>query len=255
MKGFLLFYLTVPVYFLAAVVNFDTALGSYYWFGVTVSPHVEFWRVQADLGFSLAVVEDESNLKVLPIYEPFDNLKYFSLNLDDAGARYVVPYSGWLSYSNLDYQNHTLSFWWFNGSMGFVLQDKYSLFFKVPYFSICVDSTGGYHLGIAVKFSGLQIEPFTSNYGYGLGLTLDKFSAFFIPNMGFRIGLGLDRLFFFGQYLAGKTDIGFGWFNKDEWILMTDKSFDVRKKMDQIYLIFHFQKERWYAGLSFPIFW
>ncbi|HEY8541121.1 MAG TPA: hypothetical protein VIL29_01965 [Pseudothermotoga sp.] len=255
MKNLLFVWLIVPTCFLAAVVNLDFALGSYSWFGLTVSPYVEFWRVQADLAFTLGFVGDSSGLKVLPIYEPFDNLKYFSLDLDNGGVRYVVPYSGWLSYSNLEYQPHTLSLWGFNGSVGFVLKDNYALFFKVPHFSVCVDSDSGYHLGIPVKFGDLQIEPFVSNYGYGIGIVLGEFSGFFVPNMGFRVSLGSKRLFFFGQYLAGETNIGFGWFNKDEWVLITTESIDVRKKIDQIYLILNSQKERWYAGFSFPVFW
>lgn len=255
MKSFLIVCIIMPVCLLAAVVNLDFALGSYSWFGVTISPHVEFWRVQADLVFTLGIIGDRSELKVLPMYEPFDNLKYLSLDLDNGGARFVVPYDGWLSYSNLEYQTHTLSLWGLNGSVGFVLQDSYALFFKVPYFSICVDSNSGYHLGVPVRFGDLQIEPFVSNYGYGIGFSLDEISAFFVPNIGFRISLGLNRLFFFGQYLAGQTNIGFGWLNKDEWILITNESLDVRKKIDQIYLIFYSQKERCYAGFSFPIFW
>ncbi|HOJ87512.1 MAG TPA: hypothetical protein PLK95_06575 [Pseudothermotoga sp.] len=255
MKILLLVWLIAPVYLLAAVVNFDLGLGSFSWFGMTVSPHVDFWRVEADLAFSLGVADNGSGLQVLPIYEPFDNLKYFSMKLDNGGARYAVPYSGWLSFSNLDYQRQTLSVWGISGSYGFVLQDKYALFLRIPYFSVCVDNFSGYHLGIPVKLGQFTVEPFVSNHGYGIGFAFGEISTFFIPNMGFRFGLGSDRLFFFGQYLANKTSIGFGWFNKDEWILMTNESLDVRKKIGQIYLTFYSQKERWYAGLSFPVFW
>lgn len=255
MKGLLFVLIIMPVCVLAAVVNLDFTVGSYSWFGVTITPQVEFWRVQADLAFTLGFVGDGPGIRVLSIYEPFDNLKYFSLNLDNGGAKYVVPYDGWLTYSNVDYQVHTLSLWGLNGSIGFVLQSNYALFFKVPYFSICVDSSSGYQLGIPVDFGDLKIEPFVSNYGYGVGLSFGKFSGFLIPNVGLRVSLGLERLFFFGQYLGGKGSVGFGWFNKDEWILITSETIDVRKKIDKIYLTFYLQKERWYAGLSFPVFW
>lgn len=255
MKGILFLLIIMPVYLLAAVVNLDFAVGSYSWFGLSITPQVQFWRVQADLAFTLGLVVDGSGLKVAPIYEPFDNLKYLSLDLDDGGAKYVVPYNGWLTYSNVEYETHTLSLWGLNGSVGFVIQKNYALFFKVPYFSICVDSNSGYHMGVPVRFGDLQIEPFVSNYGYGVGLSLNEISGFFIPNMGLRISLVLNRLFFFGQYLGGKTNIGFGWFNKDEWILITSESLDVRKEIGKIHLTLYIEKERWYAGLSFPVFW
>ncbi len=248
-------FLLLPISVAAAVMNFDIAIGTSPWFGVTLSPHIEFWRIEADLSFSLGVVIDQGRLNLSPLYEPFENLKYLSLDLGTGGALYRVPYAGWLSFSNLNYEANTLSLWGMNGSIGAVIQDSYALFFKIDYFSICVDNNSGYHLSVPISFNDFKIEPFISNLGYGVGLSHRGIVFFLIPNMGLRIGYAADRLFFFAQYLANKTNVGFGWVNEDEWVLVSNESMDFRKKIDKIYVIFRSEKERWYAGFSFPVFW
>ncbi|GAB4307076.1 hypothetical protein [Pseudothermotoga elfii] len=255
MKRIWLVFLLIPLSCFAATVNLDFAPGSAQWFGFTLLPHIEFWKVQADLVFTGGVVSDSKEPVLFPLLKPFDSLKYLSLDFDTSGVKFSMPDMSWLRYSNVDYEPYTTSLWAFNGAIGGVVQEDYSIFFRSGYFSISLSNNGSYHLGVPLKFYNFELEPFVSNYGYGLEIVYQNALIFVIPNVGMRFALALNRMYFFLQYMEFETKIGFGWFNKDEWIIATNESIDFRKKILDIYLIAKFEKERWYAGLSFPVFW
>jgi hypothetical protein len=55
--------------------------------------------------------------------------------------------------------------------------------------------------------------------------------------------------------LDGNFSVSMAWIGDEEWFLLGTDGIEARLKLGKLALMIKLQKERWYAGLSFPIVW
>ncbi|HBT38641.1 MAG: Uncharacterized protein XD58_0139 [Thermotoga sp. 50_1627] len=251
------FFFILPLLFtfigVAATVNFDYALGSDAYFGIRVVPRIEFWRVEAllDFPFGFKLVGGW----LTPIASSLESLKYLNVDLDPGGVRFNVPYLVQTAFANIDFHESSLVGWAFNGSLGGVIGPENAMFFKTVFFNASIDSAGQYHVGLSFPVGSIELGGFTSSRGYGFGVLMDPFMFFYIPKNGFRFAVERKNVYLIGQYLDGTLSLSMGWFGKEEWFLVGTNGVEARLKFGELALVMKLQKERWYAGFSFPIVW
>ncbi len=237
----------------AATVNFDYALGSDAYLGVRIVPRVQFWRADAVLDFPFGL--KLSGGWLIPIASPLESLKFLNVDLDPGGVRFNAPYLLQTSFANIDFHERSLVGWAFNGSLGAVVGPESALFFKTSFFSVCIDSEGQRHAGLSLTIGPMELNGFTSSRGYGFGVLFDPFMIFIIPGNGFRFAVERKNVYLIGQYLDGNFSVSMAWIGDEEWFLLGTNGIEARLKLGKLALMIKLQKERWYAGLSFPIVW
>lgn len=245
--------LLIPFVCFAATVNLDYAIGDGAHFGLRVIPRVEFWRVQAVLDFSFVLNLDGEWLT--PAVSPLESLKYLDLDLGSGGIRFNTPHQVQMGFSNIDYHLYSLVAWSFDGSIGATLGSESSLFFKVPFFNACIDRDGQYHVGLTLPTRWLEVGGFISSRGYGFSTVVGPFVFLILPENGFRFSMIEKNIYLSAQFLDGSTSIMLGWLKGEEWFLLGTDGLEARVKLKDIALTLKLQKERWYAGFSFPILW
>jgi len=237
----------------ASTVNFDYTLGSDAYFGIRIVPHVEFWRVEVLLDFPFGLKLAGGWFS--PIVSPLESLRYLNVDLDPGGVRFNAPHLVQTSFANIDFHERSLVGWAFNGSLGAVVGPENALFFKTSFFNACIDSTGQHHVGLNFPIGSIELGGFTSSRGYGFSVLVDPFMFFYIPESGFRFTVERKNVYLVGQYLDETFSVSMGWFGKEEWFLIGTNGVEARLKFGELALVMKLQKERWYAGFSFPIVW
>lgn len=253
MKLCTVFILLLTLTVFAATINLDYTLGSDAYFGIRIVPRIEFWRVSAVLDVPLGVKQEGSWF--LHISSPVENLKYLDVDLKPGGVRFNAPYLVQTIFSNIDFHDHSLVAWAFDGGLGVTLGSENALFFKTSFFNACIDSEGQHHLGFTFPIGYVHVGGFVSSRGYGAGILFDPFMFFIIPGNGFRFAIERKNVYLIGQYLDQAFSISMGWIKDEEWFLLGTNGLDARIKLGQIAVVMKLQKERWYAGFSFPIVW
>ena len=238
-----------------AVLNFDVAIGSDPWFGFSVTPHIEFWKIRADLEFNFNFHEKYSHLFLDVLENPTEHLKYFSLDAGDRGVSYPIPRKDVGSFVNLSLDSSLWTFWMLDGAVGGFAGENHGLFFQMPFFRVSIDDSGGFHLGSRWQTNGFFVEAFTSNKGQGVTLGYESISLSVIPWIGFRFICEGENTFFFVDAYGDQREFGIGWFDDTERLLISTETLEFRKKLGNIYFIARFQKGGCYGGFSFPIFW
>ncbi len=256
MKKFTLFFLVLPAIYMAAIVNLNFSVGNPGGLGLSFLPEIEFWKVKAKLHFDLSL-NAKDNMLVLNTFlsKPEESLRDLSVIFDSAGLRYGVTEPFLLQFTNVNFSEHALSAWVFDGVIGGYFDKNYILFFKLNFFALSIGSDGSYHLAVPIKLANFSVAPFVSSKGNGVSFEYSNFQLLAILEKGLRISFGQRDFVFFSEYLENNFNIGISWVGNQEWFTLTNNGMSFRKKIGEFALICKLEREEWYAGFSFPIFW
>ncbi|MEN3007532.1 hypothetical protein [Pseudothermotoga sp.] len=245
--------LLISIVCLSATVNLDYAVGDGANFGLRVIPRIEFWRVQAVLDFPFVFNLDGNWLT--PALSPLESLKRLDLDLGSGGVKFNAPQKVQVNFSNIDFHAHSLVAWSFDGSIGATLGPESALFFKTSFFNACIDVDGQYHVGLTLPTEWFEVGGFVSSRGYGFSTVVGPFVFLILPENGFRFAMVERNIYLSAQFFDGSASIALGWLEGEEWFFLGTNGLEMRMKLRDIAITLKLQKERWYAGLSFPILW
>ncbi len=255
MKYWAAVFVVFPLFCFAATVNIDYYVGNPQRMGFVFLSEIRFWEVDARLCFDLTIKLEDSAMVPALVDKPQESLRDLSIVLDSSGIKYGVTEPFLLSFMNVSFRNNSLSVWAFNRTIGGYASEIYLLFLRLNYFSLSVGSDGSYQLGMPIKISDFFIGPLVSNLGYGLSFGFGNLNFTAVLERGFRFSLGTEGFVLYSQYLDGELDVGISWIGRQEWFILTSDGFSFRKRFGEIALVFGCEREEWYAGFSFPVFW